>query len=201
MKATINTAISPFAKAKTELDSDPLHFLDEDLVSVPDSGVPEEFRKLSRFLPVIVLVPKSAVCDKATHKEACQHESVARATDTMNVVSPLDAATAWFRNSSAVDTFEFGEVTGCFSRLEIHRNGRLVVLTYKEFKTLEHLIKNAGRVVSRDELLDKVWGYQNYPCTRTVDNCILHLRHKLERDPSQPVHFCTVRGAGYKFLR
>ena len=195
MTATINTAISPFAKAKTERDSDPTHFLYEDLVPVPDSSVPEEFRELARSFPVIVLVPKSAVRDK----EARQHQPAAPMTDT-STVSPLDAAKAWFRNSRAVDTFEFGEVTGCFSRLEIHRNGRPVILTYKEFKTLEYLIKNAGRVVSRDELLDQVWGYQNYPCTRTVDNRILHLRQKLERDPSQPVHFCTIRGAGYKFM-
>jgi DNA-binding response OmpR family regulator len=200
MTATINATILPFVKAKTEFDSNPMHFLDEDLASVPVSGVPEEFRKLSRFLPVIVLVPKSAVRDKATHKEASRNESFPRVTDHENVSSPLDAAKAWFRNSSTSDTFEFGEVTGCFSKVEIHRNGRLVILTYKEFKTLEYLIKNASRVISRDELLNKVWGYQNYPCTRTVDNHILQLRQKLERDPSRPVHFLTVRGAGYKFL-
>jgi len=59
---------------------------------------------------------------------------------------------------------------------------------------------NAGRVISRDELLNEVWGYENYPCTRTVDNHILRLRQKLERDPSRPVHFRTVHGAGYKFM-
>jgi len=200
MTATIKAAISPFARAKIEFDSNPMHFLDEDLASVPVSGIPEEFRKLSRFLPVIVLVPKSAVSDKASHKEAGRKESGPCATDSGNASSPLDAAKAWFRNPSASDTFEFGGVTGCFSRVEIHRNGSLVILTYKEFKTLEYLIKNTGRVISRDELLNKVWGYENYPCTRTVDNHILKLRQKLERDPSRPVHFRTVHGAGYKFL-
>src|SRR4030088_72027 len=124
MTATLKAAISPFVKAKTEFDSNPMHFLNEDLASVPVSGIPEEFRKLSRFLPVIVLVPKSAVCDNATHKEASRNESVPRVTDTGNGSSPLDAAKAWFRNPSATDTFEFGGVTGCFSRVEIHRNGR-----------------------------------------------------------------------------
>jgi DNA-binding response OmpR family regulator len=200
MTATIKAAISPFARAKIEFDSNPMHFLDEDLASVPVSGIPEEFRKLSRFLPVIVLVPKSAVSDKASHKEAGRKESGPCVTDSGNASSPLDAAKAWFRNPSASDTFEFGGVTGCFSRVEIHRNGSLVILTYKEFKTLEYLIKNTGRVISRDELLNKVWGYENYPCTRTVDNHILKLRQKLERDPSRPVHFRTVHGAGYKFL-
>jgi DNA-binding response OmpR family regulator len=200
MTATINAAILPFVKPKTEFDSNPMHFLDEALASVPVSGVLEEFRKLSRFLPVIVLVPKSAVGDKDIHNAAGRNDSVPRVTGHEDVSSPLDAAKAWFRNSSTSDTFEFGEVTGCFSRVEIHRHGRPVVLTYKEFKTLEYLVKNAGRVISRDELLNKVWGYQNYPCTRTVDNHILKLRQKLERNPSRPVHFLTVQGAGYKFL-
>ena len=199
MTATIKTAISYFAQAKTAFDSNPMHFLDEDLASVPISGVPEEFRKLSRFLPMIVLVPKSAVGGKATHKEADRNDSIPCVTDTGNASSPLDAARAWFRNASASDTFEFGGVTGCFSRFEIHRNGRLVILTHKEFKTLEYLIRNVGRVISRDELLNKVWGYENYPCTRTVDNHILRLRRKLENNPAEPRHFLTIHGVGYKF--
>jgi DNA-binding response OmpR family regulator len=56
-------------------------------------------------------------------------------------------------------------------------------------------------VISRDELLNEVWGYQNYPSTRTVDNHILKLRQKLEKDPTNPVHFRTVHGMGYKFVR
>ena len=200
MTATIKAAISPFAQAKTEFDSNPMYFLNEDLASVPVSGIPEEFRKLSRFLPVIVLVPKSAVHDKTTQKKAGPNESVTSLLDTSHVCSTLDAAKAWFRNPNATDTFEFGGVKGCFSTMEIHRNGRPVILTCKEFKTLAYLIKNPRRVISRDELLSKVWGYENYPCTRTVDNHILKLRQKLERDPSRPVHFRTVQGAGYKFL-
>jgi DNA-binding response OmpR family regulator len=69
-----------------------------------------------------------------------------------------------------------------------------------EFKTLKYLAQNTRRVISRDELLNEVWGYENYPNTRTVDNYILRLRKKLEKDPSRPIHFRTVHGAGYKFL-
>ncbi len=200
MTATIKAAISPFAQAQSEFDSNPMDFLNEDLASVPVSGIPEEFRKLSRYLPVIVLVPKSAPHDKTTEKKPGPNKSVTSLIDTSNVCLPLDAAKAWLRNPNAADTFEFGGVKGCFSTMEIHRNGRPVILTCKEFKTLAYLIKNPRRVISRDELLSKVWGYENYPCTRTVDNHILKLRQKLERDPSRPVHFRTVQGAGYKFL-
>jgi DNA-binding response OmpR family regulator len=200
MTATMKAAISPFAQAKTEFDSNPMHFLNEDLTSVPVSGVPEEFRKLSRYLPVIVLVPKSAVHDKTTEKKLGINKSVTGPIDTIVVCSPLDAAKAWLRNPNATDTFEFGAVKGCFSTMEVHRHGLPVVLTCKEFKTLAYLIKNPRRVISRDELLNEVWGYQNYPCTRTVDNHILRLRKKLETEPAHPKHFQTVHSSGYKFL-
>ena len=87
-----------------------------------------------------------------------------------------------------------------FFRTEITRCGGKIMVTAKEFKTLEFLTKNAERVISRDELLEEVWGYQNYPCTRTVDNHILRLRQKLESDPSHPLHLLTVHGMGYKFV-
>ena len=75
-----------------------------------------------------------------------------------------------------------------------------VVLTPMEFNLLKFLVKNAGRAISRDEMLNEVWGYENYPCTRTVDNHILKLRQKLEVDPANPVHFHTVHGVGYKLV-
>ena len=199
MTATIKAAISPFAQAKTEFDSNPMHFLNEDLASVSVSGIPEEFRKLSRYLPVTVLVPKSAVHDKTTQKKPGPNKSVTGLIDTSHVL-PLDAAKVWLRNPNPTDMFEFGRVTGCFSTMEIQRNGRPVILTCTEFKTLVYLIKNPRRVISRDELLNEVWGYENYPCTRTVDNHILKLRRKLETEPAHPRHFHTVHSSGYKFL-
>src|SRR5438445_13777329 len=200
MTATIKVAIFPLAQAKTEFDSNLMHFLNEDLASVPVSGIPEEFRKLSRYLPVIVLVPKSAVHDMTTQKKLGPNKSVTGLTDTRNICLPLDAAKAWLRNPNATDTFEFGGVKGCFSTMEIHRNGRPGILTCKEFKTLAYLIKNPRRVISRDELLNEVWGYDTYPSTRTVDNHILKLRKKLETEPAHPKHFRTVHSSGYKFL-
>ena len=200
MAATMKTAISPFRQPKTEPNANAIHFLDEDLALVPASGIPEEFRQLSRFLPVIVLVPKSAVHDKTTQKKPGPNKSVIGLNDTSDVCLPLDAAKAWLRNPNVTDTFEFGGVKGCFSTMEIHRNGRPVTLTCKEFKTLAYLIKNPRRVISRDELLNEVWGYENYPCTRTIDNHIFKLRKKLETEPAHPKHFHTVHSSGYKFL-
>src|SRR6202030_2251200 len=163
MGATMKTAIAPLRQPKTEPNANSIHFLDEDLALVPASGIPEEFRKLSRYLPVIVLVPKWALHGKTTQKKPGSNKSVSGLIDTRDVCLPLDAAKAWLRNPNATDTFECGGVKVCFSTMEIHRNGRPVILTRKEFKTLAYLINNPRRVISRDELLNEVWGYEHYP--------------------------------------
>ena len=200
MTTAIKSAISLIAQPKTEPNVSVIRFLDEKLASVPASDIPESFRQVSRFFAVVVLVAKSPVEDDSTQKRLTPNRSVIDLTHTRNVCLPLDAVKARVQNSNATDTFEFGGVKGCFSTMEIHCNGRPVTLTSKEFNTLEYLIKNPRRVISRDEFLNEVWGYENYPCTRTVDNHILKLRKKLEPEPAHPVHFHTVHCAGYKFL-
>jgi hypothetical protein len=200
MTTAINSAISPFAQPKTEPNANANRFLDEKLASVPASDIPEECRTLSRYLLLLVLVPKSAVHDETSQKKPRHNKSVTGLIDTSDVCLPLHAPKVCWRNPNAIDRFEFGGVKGCLSTMEIHRNGRPVTLTSQEFKTLAYLIKNPRRVISRDELLNEVWGYENYPCTRTVDNHILKLRKKLESDPAHPKHFHTVHCVGYRFL-
>jgi DNA-binding response OmpR family regulator len=82
----------------------------------------------------------------------------------------------------------------------VSRNGENVLLTPQEIKLLKYLVENPERVISRDEILNQVWGCENYPSTRTVDNHVLRLRRKLERDSASPVHFVTVHAVGYRFL-
>jgi DNA-binding response OmpR family regulator len=95
----------------------------------------------------------------------------------------------------------FGDVCVNFSSIEVSRSsGEQVVLTAQEFKTLKFFVLNPGRVISRDELLNQAWGYDHYPCSRTVDTHLSKLRQKLERDPSHPRQFHTVHRAGYKFI-
>jgi DNA-binding response OmpR family regulator len=200
MVAMIKTAIPLFRQPEREANSNSALFVDEDLAAIPAVRIPDEFRKLSRFWPVIVLVPKSAVDDKIGRKKAVMKKTIAGLQDTGRVPAPLDAAKAWFRSPTPEDNFAFGEVTVSFSRMETQRKGQPVALTCKQFKTMTYLIKNAGKVISRDELLNEVWGYQCYPCTRTVDNHILQLRRKLETEPARPKHFHTVHGTGYRFL-
>jgi DNA-binding response OmpR family regulator len=87
-----------------------------------------------------------------------------------------------------------------FLKMEVVRRHVQIPLARKEFRTLEFMIKNAQRPVSRDELLNEVWGYENFPSSRTVDNHILRLRQKLENDPANPAHLVTMHGLGYKFM-
>jgi DNA-binding response OmpR family regulator len=84
--------------------------------------------------------------------------------------------------------------------MEASLDGKPVSLTAHEFNLLKNLYASAERVISREELLRNVWGYENYPSRRAVDNHVLRLRQKLEPDPAAPRYFLTIHGAGYKFI-
>jgi two-component system response regulator VicR len=98
------------------------------------------------------------------------------------------------------DELRFGEAEIDFRSYEALFGGKPVEMTRKEFAVLRFLASRAGEVVTRDELLNEVWGYESYPSSRTVDNHVAGLRAKLERDASQPEHIKTVHGVGYKFI-
>jgi DNA-binding response OmpR family regulator len=158
----------------------------------------KEVRRLSQFWPVIVLVPKSSVKDQALPIANAANSKVR--TMERELPGPLDRVVVPSKKPNPESESGFGDVTINFAEMTAFRKGQPVALTALEFKTLKYLIQNARRVISRDELLNEVWGYENYPCTRTVDNHILRLRQKLEREPSRPVHLQTVQRVGYKFL-
>jgi DNA-binding response OmpR family regulator len=94
----------------------------------------------------------------------------------------------------------FGKVLIDFKRFEARRADKVLNMSRKEFGILRLLAARVGEVVTRDELLDEVWGYEQYPTTRTVDNHIALLRSKLEENPSKPRHLLTVHGVGYKLV-
>jgi len=98
------------------------------------------------------------------------------------------------------DELRFDDVVVDFKRYEAHRGAQRVEMTRKEFGLLRYLASRPGEVVRRDELLEEVWDYANYPTTRTVDNHVLSLRAKLETSQSEPRHLITVHGVGYKFV-
>lgn len=97
------------------------------------------------------------------------------------------------------EEFAFGDVRIRLRGRQVFKAGLEVRLTRKEFDLLRHLVEHRGEVVTRDRLLDEVWGYEQFPTTRTVDTHILRLRQKFEKDPERPAWILTVHGQGYKF--
>ena len=161
----------------------------------------KEIKGLAPTLPIVVLSAASDVSDKVLLLELGADDYVTKPFSPRELLARVRAALRHSARTATADVVAFDGISVDFKKMEVKRDGNLVVLTAQEFKTFQFLVQNSERVISRDELLNEVWGYQNYPSTRTVDNHILKLRQKLERDPSSPVHFRTVHGMGYKFVR
>lgn len=151
-------------------------------------------------LPILILSGSLDVADKVLLLEMGADDYVTVPFSPRELMARVRAQIRRASRLRREDMYVFEDVIINFSKTEITRAGEQIMVTPKEFKTLEFLTKNAERVISRDELLNKVWGYDRYPCTRTVDNHLLRLRQKLEIDPSHPSHLLTVHGLGYKFV-
>ncbi|HET9742806.1 MAG TPA: response regulator transcription factor [Terriglobales bacterium] len=151
-------------------------------------------------LPIIVLSAVTDVAEKVALLEMGADDYVTKPFSPRELLARVEAAMRRVGLKRRSSVFQFGDVTADFVRMEITRNGEPVPLTAQEFKLLKLFAAEPERVISREELLNKAWGYENYPTTRTVDNQMLKLRQKLERDPANPVHFRTVHGVGYKFV-
>jgi len=150
-------------------------------------------------LPLVVLSASSDVADKVLLLEMGADDYVTIPFSPRELIARLRALMRRASRVSPESLNIFEEVIVDFSKTEITRGGEKITVTAKEFKTLEFVTKNAERVISREELLNEVWSYENYPCTRTVDNRIQKLRQKLDSDPAHPSHLLTVHGVGYKF--
>ena len=174
--------------------------LDLRLPKVSGRDVCKEIKAMAPTLPIVVLSAASDVSDKVLLLELGADDYVTKPFSPRELLARVRAALRHTVRTPEVQVFSFDGISVDFKKMEIKRDGQVVVLTAQEFKTFQFLVQNADRVISRDELLNEVWGYQNYPSTRTVDNHILKLRQKLEKDPSSPVHFRTVHGMGYKFV-
>jgi DNA-binding response OmpR family regulator len=193
----MKTPVVQLARASVEPGAE--FFFDDSLSRIPSVDF-KDIQELSRFLPVIVLIPRSTAKNQVALRNITVAKSSSGSSDATKLLGVFGKVMERFKSTDAESMFAFGDVTVDFSAMEALRKGEPVVLTTKEFKALKYLTQNARRVISREELLNEVWGYKNYPSTRTVDNHILKLRQKLGRDPSRPAHFRTVHGAGYKFL-
>jgi DNA-binding response OmpR family regulator len=156
--------------------------------------------------PIMMLTAKSSEVDKVVGLELGADDYLTKPFGMRELFARIKAL---LRRSSITESSEgsqlptelsFGEVTVDFKSYRARKGEQELVLSAKEFDLLRYLSSQPDVPVSRDELLDNVWGYTNYPSTRTVDNFIARLRHKVEDVPDKPKYILTVHGVGYKFV-
>lgn len=174
--------------------------LDLILPQVSGRELCQTFKRLSAETPVIVLSAITEVADKVLLLELGADDYVTKPFSPRELTARVQAAIRRQRKPAAAEGFRFGDCEIDFKRMTASRNGIPVVLTAHEFKLLKFFTDHAEHVLTREVLLNEVWGYNFYPTTRTVDNQILKLRQKLEPDPANPRHLLTIYGAGYRFV-
>ncbi len=151
--------------------------------------------------PVLMLTARGQVVDKVVGLQIGADDYVTKPFEMMELLARIEALLrrAPKLSADAPAIYQFGAVTVNFTSAEVTRGGEPVALSAREFQLLRYLIDRRGRVVSRDQLLTDVWGYDALPTTRTVDVHINWLRQKLEANSKNPEFILTVRGLGYKF--
>jgi DNA-binding response OmpR family regulator len=158
------------------------------------------FKSYASEIPIVVVSAITDVADKVLLLELGADDYVTKPFSPRELMARVQAAIRRHRKPTMSTIYRFGDCEVDFQKMAVQRNGRPVILTAHEFKLLKFFTENPERVLTREALLNEVWGYNSYPTTRTVDNQILKLRQKLEQDPANPKHLQTIYGAGYKFV-
>lgn len=174
--------------------------LDLRMPGMSGRDVCHQIKRRSPDVPIIVVSATSDEMDKVLLLELGADDYVTKPFSPRELLARTRAALRRSSRTPAVESFVFDDTVVDFTRMQLTRAGQAIPTTAQEFKLLKFMIEHRERVISRDELLNQVWGYQDYPTTRTVDNHILKLRQKLEREPTNPTHFLTVHGVGYRFV-
>ncbi len=177
-------------------------------VQLPDIDGFELCRKLrasGNYTPVIMLTARSAAEDRVHGLEVGADDYLVKPFELDELlarVRSLLRRRQWERTEEPASSgrIAFGRASVDFGSHEVRVAGSPVSLTRLELDLLRYFVENPGRVLSREELLEQVWKLRNYSSLRTVDNFISRLRRHFELDPANPVHFLSVRGAGYKFV-
>lgn len=184
-------------------DSHPdLILLDVMLPKMNGYEVCKEIRRRKIDVPILILSAKSAEIDRIMGLDLGADDYISKPFGLREVLARVNAALRRRRTEAKVpDTLAFADVEVEFASHKVLRKGKAVTMTVKEIDLLRFFASHEGRVLSRETILDGVWGRGYEGTDRTVDNFINRLREKLEADPDHPIHFLTVRGAGYRFVR
>jgi two-component system alkaline phosphatase synthesis response regulator PhoP len=152
-------------------------------------------------LPIIMLTARGQEVDKVVGLELGADDYVTKPFSIRELMARVKAVLRRVSPPSVTpEVYRFNDVEVNIRGNEVRRAGTPVELSSKEFALLAYFVAHPAETLSRDRLLDAVWGYENYPNTRTVDTHILHLRQKLEPNPEEPRLILTVHGSGYKFV-
>ena len=162
----------------------------------------KKLRMKGNHIPVIMLTVKNREIDKVLGLELGADDYV---TKPFSVAELSARVKTIFRRmeeySGKTESYTIGQINLDFKKYEASKNGESVIFTPLEFQLLELLVNNKGEVITRDEMLDKVWGENNVVISlRTIDSHIVNIRKKLEKDPAHPKYIINIRGVGYKLV-
>ena len=178
-----------------------LILLDVMLPKMSGLDVCRQLRRQGIETPVLMLTARSGEVDKVVGLEVGADDYITKPFSLREVLARVHAALRRSRRQVAEpEVFEFGNVEVNFRKHEAVKAGKPLTLSPREVATLLFLVQHRDETVTRDQLLDGVWGLSNYPLTRTVDNHIAKLRQKIEDSPSDPRHIITVHRIGYRFI-
>jgi len=188
------TAVSEFEKNSADLI-----LLDLMLPGLPGTEVCRQIRAVSN-VPIIMLTAKDGEVDIVVGLELGADDYMTKPYSTRELLARIRAVLR--RRIETVDTeamLSAGDVRMDVERHTVSVSGTDVALPLKEFELLEYLLRNAGRVLTRGQLIDRVWGADYFGDTKTLDVHIKRIRSRIEKEPSQPTMLVTVRGLGYRF--
>ena len=181
-------------------DNFDLILLDVMLPRLGGFDVLRELRKRGRETPVIMLTARGQVVDKVVGLKLGADDYVTKPFEMVELLARVEAK---LRRAPTVipaaEGYQFGDIRVDFRRAEVSRAGEPLELSAREFQLLKYFIEHRGATLTRDELLNEVWGYNEMPSTRTVDVHVAWLRQKIEPNPRHPQFVLTVHGMGYKF--
>jgi two-component system alkaline phosphatase synthesis response regulator PhoP len=175
-----------------------------DLVLPEKNGIDicKDLRKNGINTPVLMLTGKKDEIDKIIGLEIGADDYVTKPFSLREVVARVKALLRRPQElRPEIEEYSFSDVYFNFRKQEAKKGSNPVDFSVMEYKVIKYFVQREGEVIDRNKLLDEVWGYENYPSTRTVDNFIMNLRKKIEDDPSNPKHLLTVHRAGYKFVK
>ncbi len=160
-----------------------------------------DLRQRGLQVPVLMLTARAQVVDRVVGLKLGADDYLTKPFEMLELLARVEALLRRARTPIApsVGAYAFGDVQVDFRRAEVSRSGQALALSALEYKLLRYFVENRGQVLSREELLDRVWGYDAAAQTRTVDVHVASLRQKVEPNPSRPQHIVTVHRLGYKF--